>query len=253
MTEPAQKLGWLAESLRATLIFKEPEPQPKGSWTRLLEYDPEEERRQPRAPLIHEEGKWGQGRLAIAATDVRQDLVYAAVANTTDPIDQPSLGAVDEAVKPFREIVDRWIFGCRPAHRVAIGLVLVIPVGNREEGYVEMSRFLPTVKIDAVNSRDFFYRINRPRRVSIAGSEIDINRLSTWGVAIRDTAKVQVEGGEKATSSVQTSPKPSSSVRVDIDINTGPDHEELFDSQKCIAIVGQLLELASEIAEKGDL
>jgi hypothetical protein len=51
--------------------------------------------------------------------------------------------------------------------RLGFAPTLLAPVRDRVEGYDLLSKLLPAVRIDAANSEDMFWQINRPRKSKV--------------------------------------------------------------------------------------
>ena len=162
----------------------------------------------------------------------------------------PELGAMTDALSVFREAMDRWLAKeqALPMLRLAFGAVLVMPVSNREEGYRQLSDYLP-FGLDPDGSSDFSYRINRPRESAVLGSELRINRLSTWTVGVWTSAAISL-----APSGLP--PKPVDqryACRLQLDINTSPVFPGELPQDRVPALFEELIELGTEIAANGDV
>jgi hypothetical protein len=158
-----------------------------------------------------------------------------------------------EAIAKFQDLISRWmqLESYPPLIRLALGQVLLQPVETREAGYLQLRNYLPSVDLKP-ESTDFLYQINRPRQ-STAVPSLRINRLCKWSV-IR-ASKISF-----TLSAAQTEPTPLSRLvdsqqacRVELDINTVPEHQSKFDSATSISVFDELALLAKEIAEKGDV
>ncbi len=122
-------------------------------------------------------------------------------------------------------------------------------VPDRPTGYRLLAQYLNNVKIDPDNSSDFHYQINR-RRVSKNIAGLLINRLSKWSVTI--TKFSQFALGPVIQEFV-ISNHDHISANLELDINTVPEHQTLIFREQMPTIFMELIELASEIAEQGDV
>ncbi|OQW33249.1 MAG: hypothetical protein A4E20_13120 [Nitrospira sp. SG-bin2] len=200
------------------------------------------------------EGPFNGGVLILALQPGRIDWHLTAKQAEEEP---DSLGGLSllkpEAIAKFQDLISRWmqLESYPPLIRLALGQVLLQPVETREAGYLQLRNYLPSVDLKP-ESTDFLYQINRPRQ-STAVPSLRINRLCKWSV-IR-ASKISF-----TLSAAQTEPTPLSRLvdsqqacRVELDINTVPEHQSKFDSATSISVFDELALLAKEIAEKGDV
>src|SRR5262249_9107031 len=131
------------------------------------------------------------------------------------------------------------------AVRLAFGAILKTPVGNREEGYGVLQKFLPSVRLDPAASSDFMYQINRPREVKFGNVSILINRLSRWAVEIVETR--HLSPGQPLMASQEFR------CNLELDINTSPDFQGELPQRKVREIFETLVDFGREIALEGDI
>jgi hypothetical protein len=157
-----------------------------------------------------------------------------------------TIGPYQTALEQFRPLVDRW-FGqadCPELIRLAFGSVLLDPVDSRQAGYRLLGRSLPAIRLDDEHSRDFSYQINRPRRSAVV-NDLMINRLSKWSVGAFQSF-VAHEGG-------LTPGEKSFACRLETDINSDPEFGRALPSRDLINLFREFVEVASELAESGDI
>ncbi|MDQ7034545.1 MAG: hypothetical protein Q9P01_06835 [Anaerolineae bacterium] len=118
---------------------------------------------------------------------------------------------------------------------------------STEAGYEKLTELLP-FKIDAENSSDFFYQINR-RRNSNTISNLELNRLSKWSVLKLQTALIRTD---IAANQLITLPE-AYACRLELDINTIQNFEGELDQDKLSDLFYELINLGKEIATKGDI
>jgi hypothetical protein len=247
--------AWQAESLRLTAfpagIATPQQLAAWKGWDATLGSPPANSASRERGQQILEDGEFGGGWLSLARQTVRVDWVLQAKAMPDQSTETfPSVGAFIEVLPPFRDAMARWLAGAPPLNRLAFGAVLNLPVDSRETGYRIISPLLP-LRLDVANSRDFLYQINRPRLSSTAGVErLEINRLSRWMVSLLaranlriSDAQVQVFGKEAVTSAC----------RVELDINSSGERLEALPGGAYDGLLRELVDMASEIASKGDV
>jgi len=129
--------------------------------------------------------------------------------------------------------------------RLAVGEQTLMPAASRIEAYKALARFLPSIKIDAENSSDFFYRINRPRIVDFNGQKRVINRLSQWGCL---QLNVTVTASEVSKTVVS-----GEAVSLITDVNsTAEDDLSALTSEEKVKITDKLFAFSAELSEKGD-
>ena len=246
---PADSLtsAWSTDSLRLTAFYPKPLENPESIWQRITGIEPEEIRNQPRLKTFNEEGAWEQAKLVTASSDLRADFLYTTPAQQDEQETLLSIGTLDQARKRFQKVVETWLSLDHQAQRLAVGVVLFQPTTDRVSGYNLMSEYLPSVKIDAEGSRDFMYRINRPRQLSLGDRDVEVNRLTAWGALIRQSVFMfPLQSGVKKTSS------PLHAVRVEMDINTAAEYEGTFGTEESRRIIEKLFDYADEIARTGD-
>lgn len=183
--------------------------------------------------------------------ELRSDLVL----NATLPVDNglPSLGEAKPALEFLRHIAEKWVDVEVPVRRVGFGAVLHSDVSSVSEGYQELSRLLPSVKLDVQGSSEFLYQINRPRRSQVVDG-LMINRVSKWSVASRQhlSFSFAMSNVAAATPGTVARATPSAfSIRLELDINTIPT--DSLPSGKVKALLGELVEFAEEIWTRGDV
>ena len=241
---------WSAERIRLT-VFRYPgtDFDAAAAWSAFAGHDPEEMSQKPAAGSSSAVGPFGVGRLVIDCDPVRVHFIYAPVPPGERGV-ALDLGPMEEQVGVFVEAAKGWLSGALPSLRIAYGLVLVKPVGSRRDGYLELARYLPAVQIDPESSSDFSYQINRPRNSNALAGE-KVNRLSKWSVgllvvdAIAMSASRQGGRRERVTEEHKC--------RVELDMNTSAERTDPLPRDRMIAVFSELVDLAAEIAEKGDV
>jgi hypothetical protein len=157
---------------------------------------------------------------------------------------------MQDEVGLFVASAKKWLTVAPPFLRIAYGLILVRPVAGRREGYLELTKYLPAVEIDAENSSDLSYQINRPRALTSLTDE-KANRLSKWsvGLLVVDAFAMSAarQGGRRDRVSEEHN------CRVELDMNTSAERTEPLPNERVLAVFEELVGLAAEIAEKGDI
>lgn len=241
---------WLAESMRAT-NFPTPgaEYDPGQWWRSLLGQEPDTRVVRPGVREWKEEGGFAGGNLSLTSSPagiVQWTLSPAPLKEV--PTEFPTVGRFVDACDAFCTLVRRWFELAPRLDRIAFGTTVLFPVANRVEGYRLLSQYLHDVRLDAENSTDLLYQINRrrPSRVGIEG--LEINRLCKWSVA---QLRVTVQLINPSPADVR-SLTPLYAIYVELDINTAPEYRGGFEPQHSAEIFDELVLLAREIIETGD-
>ena len=132
------------------------------------------------------------------------------------------------------------------AIRLALGAIMLNEVTSRHVGYELLQKYLHFVKIDTKNSRDFMYQINRPR-ASREIPDLVINRLSKWSVVTVAQGEVQLP---LSISKVITQ---SFFGRIELDVNSAAEYQDTYDGPTSQWLFEEFVEMAEEIARKGDV
>lgn len=251
MPEPAA--GWQAEHLRVTCFCDQP---PVDLWNRVApEITPERDIREPRLPKA-EQGATVQGRwLSVVTLPGRVDLIITRVPTEAGGKDITGIGPLPEALSALLEHGTRLLSALaasnRPVTRIALGGTLLEGVPDRISGYHKLATYLEgRVTLDAENSFDFSYRINRPRHLSIGeDSPLRINRLHQWAVLlIVETLFTVASGGFMAVPGA----KPVHACQLTVDVNTDAERAKPIPPESLQLILNTLTEYCREVAVRGD-
>lgn len=208
--------------------------------------EPDSRTEKPKEATVTEEGVFQDAKLALVTAPNRCDLVLqpGEILSVGEP-QLPVIGVANEVMSPFVELGKRLLnLETFPAiTRVAFGSVLLLPVSDRVKGYEQLNPYLP-FKLDATNSSDFSYRINRPRDSRSGVASLRINRLCKWSTLAFRSGEFMAAGPEVVTRENET----VYACRVELDINTDPG----FSGDIPKDILDELVDLAREICEKGD-
>jgi hypothetical protein len=105
------------------------------------------------------------------------------------------------------------------------------------------------VQLDTENSSDFHYQINR-RRSSKKIPGLSLNRLSKWAVNIAKFSQLALG---PIVQEFVISANDLIFAHAELDINTVPDNQQPISPEQLPIIFSELIELASEIADQGDV
>ncbi len=157
----------------------------------------------------------------------------------------------------FRALMDRWLRQhCPPVNRIAFGAIFTHQVNSQRDAVLYLDGMLPTVSVQADNSRDFIYQINR-RRVSQHIEGLEINRLAKWSI-MEDIRMELVLDGNRSSFRVADV---MHSAQLELDVNTVPSSMPLpitvpsneISREALPDVFNELVEAAEEIAATGDV
>ena len=243
---------WQVEHLRTTAFFL-PHTESdvrEGWWESVVGTPPEEERRRPQEGSIRQIGRLSGNVLAVEWRSERVDwrLIPPGRAPNQPRSGFPVIGTLSDTLDSFLELSGKGLEQCGSVNRVALGMVLLIPVDNIAAAYTGLQKYLPNVKMDLDGAVDFLYQINRPS-ISREVDGITINRLTKWSVSISGSIAISLV---PASGILVPDPNPHFASRLELDVNTAPT-ASLIPADKITALFGELARLGTEIANKGDI
>ena len=161
----------------------------------------------------------------------------------------PDIGPYQEAVEWFAPVMGEWLrTSAPPLKRLAFAGKVIRWTGSREESYAVLADCLrDSVKVDP-QSREFQYRVNRPRSSAMGIEDFNINRLCTWS-AVTLNVTVQATTG----STTRQLERPWDGCLLQLDINTPVDRAIPIPPDRLVAAWEELVSLGNEIAIRGDI
>ena len=244
---------WQVENLRVSAFLATPVvPEETYSWQAVVGQPPQERRYQPQQKLATEVGSFLNGRLQLEIRSDRCDWQLVPDPGNIS-YDLPTLGAYAAVEEPFRRLMLKWLSNCPDIYRIAFGMVALLPADNLQDAYGKLAQFLSAVRIDVEGTQDLVYRINRRRNSRHAGQRLEINRLATWTALQIVRAKLDIGGPKFQQPPVTQELEPLNVCRLELDVNTMPEHKDAFEKPILEDVFGELAEAASEIAIKGDI
>lgn len=121
------------------------------------------------------------------------------------------------------------------------------------DGYGKLGKLLPNVKIDAQNTRDFLYRINRRRVWNDGSKRLKINRLSTWSALEFIDVSFDFSLESLQNSPIEKLLNSGSICRLEFDINTVPESRTALEIELIPSIYNELVKCANQTATNGDI
>ncbi len=244
---------WHAEQLRTT-IFPTESPLALNLldlWKQLRSDEPDKFSFEPTMQKIEKELD-DRNFLIISSVD-RIHFQMMPPTPTNPPGESfAEIGEFKKVLPIFEDVVKPWLENDNNNNiiRLAVGGILMSEVESREEGYHKLDKILPTVQIDAENSRDFQYQINRPRDSKTGEEDSYFNRISKWSVVMSQAVGFIV--GQKGPAHREVFPT-KFACRLALDISTPQDNEMIFNRELIVPLSHELHELGIEIADHGDI
>lgn len=121
------------------------------------------------------------------------------------------------------------------------------------DGYGKLGKLLPNVKIDAQNTRDFLYRINRRRVWNDGSKRLKINRISTWSALEFIDVSFDFSLESLQNSPIEKLLNSGSICRLEFDINTVPESRTALEIELIPSIYNELVKCANQTATNGDI
>lgn len=206
---------------------------------------------QARKGHFQDKGPYEEGELILKIEPFRLDWFYRAIQNPEEQDTRSTLGLFHDTTKIFINLMNKW-FALKdfpPLQRVAFGAIIFQPVESHRAGYERLSEYLKSVKLDPEGSSDFLYQINRPRDSKTDMANLRINRLTKWSVQkigligfVFDEEHRNIYKGQEIFA-----------CRLELDINTVPDPKRRSSAAECQTVFDELVQLAIEISQQGDI
>ena len=247
---------WLAETLRLSAFLNGPlTDQPDTMWQTLVGRPPDEIRRYPADGRTTATGRHLSALLRLDLRPSRVDWRLSVdPRRLSTPI--PAIGPYVPLANQFQALMASWLAACASLSRLAYGSVLLLPTSDLASAHAKLTEFLPAVNLDQENTRDFQYRINRRRHLpstfeatSVRG--LPINRLATWSAVELTQTIVDISGGD-ASHSIVESPDALTFCRLELDINTVPEHARTLAANDLPQLFSCLVDAAAGLSEHGD-
>jgi hypothetical protein len=242
---------WQAEQFRLT-AFPMPwsKERDQNWWKAVTGVAPEEINSNQKSEITQIAGPYNNGGLVLSYNPMRIDWVMAPVPpniNLSNPVipNYPSLGNFQSTLAVFKPLMEKWLASenLPKIYRLAFGGVLSHPEENRESGYSHIKDYLP-IDLRANEASDFFLQINFPINFESKHLNIKINRLSKWSVSKYDQT-IFVPSISFHTNSSKFG------LRIELDINTTPEHQEPIEPLILIPLLQELINQSVKIPELG--
>jgi hypothetical protein len=240
-------LDWQAELVRVSLFSSVSIKISDDDWKDITGQDEAATRTQiPGGHALF--GPALDGRLSIVRSGSRVDCILSA-----PPSDRYlKIGPWPETIDNFRKATVPWIGALKfPITRIAIGSVLLCEAENRDRAYKLLGTLLKSVPVTP-KMEDLLFRVNWPcQSASVDG--LVINRLTTWAVVKTTISTVTLTTAREAPEAQVDIGGAIDLVRLELDHSTPAEWVQPFDPAKVVRLYDELIALAFENAEKGEV
>ena len=248
---PHEMDEWLALQTRLTTFHPEGRDvlDLMSWWREAFGSDPDHTESNRSEQSFQVRGQLSGNQLTVDGSPGRTDFVLEPGGEAVRTIHAdwavPAIGFYHEATGAMAVPVGNWLKTGVPVHRLALGALLLMPSQDLGSVYRLLSHFLPGVNLNGVATPDFLFRVNRPRE-STRRPDTIINRLAAWSTAHGQSITIGAGEGQLTTGPVQYA------AHLELDINTQTGRDFPFELDVSVELVHELIELANEIAERGD-
>ena len=243
---------WQTQYLRLIAFTIEPAFEHSRNWWRdLTGLEPQTSTEKRPRQEREDSGPYDGAELSLAVDLLRVQWTAAMALDATNPPSAvPVIGPFLEKREWFRDLMGRWLGGLdRPIRRLALAGTLLVGVDNRRAAYERLNQYLRCVDLDP-DSTDFLYRINRARPSNLGISGLVVNRLTTWAALVNTFHRQMFMPADPEM--VQRASESSSSVMLELDINTSGDRREALPQDRLGEILAELADAALDVASRGD-
>jgi hypothetical protein len=243
--------AWQVASMRVTAFPSEVVPTERLSswWDDIVGVSPETVVSRPKVGQYQAQGEFEGRRLALQIQPGRIEWSVSPLVKVAEEDPDILVGPFPDVLASLSKVTVHWIPSAPALTRFAFGVTLVQPVESVRSGYVLIQRYLPKVVVDPDGSSDLFYQINRQRTSTSQIEGLRINRLSKWSVQIARRVTMTLGGDAVATRTLGE----EVGCRLELDINTGQDFASALPAERLGALLQELSDLGSEIAQRGDI
>lgn len=246
MSDSDRTEGWQAQLLRVTLFTLQPLSASGGIWREITGRDPDIDENRVRESLRRQAGAYENGELEVQVSPIRIDVMQGP--NPEKVAETPWFGPAQTEIGTFINLVKQWVERIRvqvPVSRIAFGGVVLLSAKDRSESYRELSRLLSDVRIDAINTKELIYRINRPK---VGPNGLEMNRITTWHPLAMRHVLIPLPGGGQ----VVTALAEHHFVRLEFDNSTPAERADALESDMVVSILDALAAMALENMQNGE-
>jgi hypothetical protein len=243
-------LEWTAETLRLSLFFSDTMKTTAADWTKVTGQD-EPQTVQNVASRRSMIGPFQGGVLHITASGPRIDCILLPK-SPTETVEEgyvPTIGTWPAVCTDFQKATSDWVAGFeQPIIRMAFAGTILAKCESLKDAYTQLLGLLKSVRGDPDKMKEVSFRINWPVN-SRAANGLTLNRITSWAV-LQIQLQLMIQTGTKTV--VNETPA-TYVVRMEFDHNTDADRNLAFDRSMLVPIYDELVALALENAEKGEV
>jgi hypothetical protein len=243
-------LDWTAENLRLSFFCVDDAKITLAHWKAITGED-EPQTQQNLAGRRSFVSPFQGGVLNLSAIGQRVDcmLLPKSPSDTIDEGYVPAVGPWPDATRDFLKATCAWLTAFEfPICRLAFAGNLLAKCANPKDAYIQLLGLLRSIKGDPERMRELIYRVSWPLDSRVVNGLI-LNRITTWAV-MQIQLQLFVQTGKKA---LMTGTPATHVVRLELDHSTDVDRTEPFNRATLVPIYEELVALALENSEKGEV
>lgn len=240
---------WFVQQLRFSAFSPSATPELLSNiWPLISVNSPESDESRPREGFRRMAAPEGEFVLEIVTQPGRFDIVESAAPTLAGIQPIIHFGQAEPQLTAFSTRVHSLFDGLGDSiklQRLALGIVLVRPVANRETAYQELGKLL-SINLDPGRSRDFLFQINYPEVFNYNKGSIELNRLSRWSAMRSQHFMLQVAqnaAGEPVPARTELAVG-ETFIRCEIDNSSAAENFETLSRDSWQTIFDKLIELA---------
>jgi hypothetical protein len=242
-------LEWVAETLRVSLFFANAVSISDADWKKITGQD-EAETHQKAAGRRTMLGPYLDSILSVSVVGSRVDCILSPE-RPSEAVEEsyiPSVGAWPAICDEFVKGTADWISNFQaPIVRIAFGATLFSRRADRQDAYKTLLALLKSVGGDPARMSELIFRINWPvSSTSVNG--LTLNRITNWSVLAIHLRLMQMT----APMVIDQTP-PTFVIRLELDHSTDAAWIAPFDQSCLVPVYNELVKLAFENAENGEL
>ncbi|WP_315704999.1 MULTISPECIES: hypothetical protein [unclassified Bradyrhizobium] len=241
-------LNWLTESVRLSLFSSQVVKLTGENWKQLTGQDEPEQEQKGSGRHVFASNIIG-GQLHLGAIANRCDIILSPVAETDMPEDILSVGNWPNSLEQFQKLTEPFLERLPfPVVRMALAPALLQRFPDRLSAYKTLVSLVKTINQPPEKLHDLLLRVNWPQSSAVVDG-LRLNRLTSWSVVQIQVQMLVSDGNRPATYMNE----PAYALRLELDHNTDPKHIESFDAARLVPIYRELVNLALQNAQEGEV
>jgi hypothetical protein len=243
-------LPWTTETLRLSLFLRENPKLSVGDWKAITGQD-EPQTMQTLATRKSLIGPFQGGFLNVSTLGPRIDAIILpkSPSETIEEGYVPTIGPWPGACADYVAATSPWLAALDyQIHRIAFSGSLLAKGDSLPDVYTHLLGLLKSVRGDPERMREVIYRVSWPKESKVIDG-MTLHRITTWA-ALQIQLQLVVQTGLRSTT---TGAGATHVIRFEFDHSTDSERTEPFDRAQLVPIYGELVALASENAEQGEV